>query len=171
VSDNHTRPLSITIKYGKGYEETWAVFQGTAAEVRTGIEDYFGLSIQETEELTLNQLVVNVTKLAHGTQAAASKLGAVSIPKSQAVAPQRLAEPEQEAPTKDPWTEAEKAPPAKPAEPAKPARNPIYDEIDACTSIKPALTKVWATHQDAINADEDLLDYFKAHGAKLKAAG
>lgn len=174
MSDTHTRPLSITIKYGADKDDTWMVFQGTTPEVRAGIIGYFEIDPEDEVGLSLNQLVVNATKMAHAAGRAAGTLGATNIqkPKTQAASKPAVAGESGTAPAaaKDPWAEAEQAAPAKPAEPEKPKRNPIYDDIDGATNVKPELAKVWAQHQSAINADPELLAYFKAHGAKLKAA-
>ena len=71
--------MSITIKYGKGYEETWAGFTGTVPEGREDIIDYFGVDRATVTELTLSELVVNVTNLAHGKGNVAAMLGVAAL--------------------------------------------------------------------------------------------
>lgn len=64
MSDTRAAGIGVTIKYGKEYDKTWATFQGDAIAVYDQLLTYFGL---ENEGLTLNELVINCTEMAHGT--------------------------------------------------------------------------------------------------------
>lgn len=148
-----TSEISVTLKYGKGFEESWAVFRGeTAAELKNSIADYFGLD--HNLDLTLHELVINVTGIAHGTATAAAALGAVAIPSSDT----------EKAPAAessgDLWDET-------PAQEAA-AGPSILDRIAACASVDD-LKALWADNQAAFN-DASVMEAWKARGRELKAA-
>jgi hypothetical protein len=92
----------VTIKYGKGYEETWAVFKGSPDEIREDIVTYFGFQRESTVELTLSELVVEATSLAHGKGNIARFLGGTIIPPSEHTAPPQTSPASNE----DPWAAA-----------------------------------------------------------------
>ncbi|USH45869.1 hypothetical protein SEA_VIEENROSE_34 [Streptomyces phage VieEnRose] len=170
--NDSVRETTVTIKYGKGYEETWAVFKGSPDEVRQDIVDYFGFDRDSVAGLTLNQLVINATQVAHGGGNAAASLGAVSLPKA-AAASTPAAAPAQSAPaasTDDPWAAAGQpaSSPAPAAPAAQPEANPIFELIENCKSVD-ELKKLWATNQAAF-ADESVMTAWKAKGRSLKSA-
>jgi hypothetical protein len=144
--------ISITVKYGKGYDETWAGFRGSVEDVREDITSYFGLDSASVTDLTLNELVINVTQQAHGVVTAVKALGGKVITKAESD------EAQQPSAGGDPWTEAE-----KPADPLK----FFQDAIEAATT-KDALKLLWAENQ-AVFADKPLMDAWKAKGKALSA--
>lgn len=153
----------MTIKYGKGYEETWAVFNGQTQEVRQDILDYFGIGSVSVANLTLSELVVNVTNLAHGKGNVAALMGGVVLGSQPTeatanVPAQRTSDEAQQPTSDDGWGD----------EPAAPAGNPLqplYDAVEACAD-KDALKRLWAENQVAF-ADADLLAAWKAKGKAL----
>lgn len=66
--------VTVTIKYGKGYEEPWVVFKGSVHEVFANVSDYF--DIQTDEEWTLNELVLEANRIAHGGANVVREFGA-----------------------------------------------------------------------------------------------
>ncbi len=148
------RTVTVTIKYGKGYEETWAVFKGSTGEVREDILTYFGIESASVASLTLSELVVNVTNLAHGKGNVAATLGATAIPSATSEAAQ--------AEGTDPWAAAASA-----STPAQPEVNPIFDAIKACTT-RDELKRLWAENQPQF-ADSAVMDAWKARGKELTA--
>lgn len=156
--------VTVTIKYGKAYEETWAVFRGTVAEIREMILEYFGIEIQIVEHLTTHELVVNVTNLAHGTGNAAAILGAVVIPASEGGVKAVQSE------TGNPWAglgegTAEGAVKATPAASTVSAHQHVIDAFAKATDVK-ELQKVWAANQSAFS-DEAVVTAYKARGKEL----
>jgi hypothetical protein len=152
----------VTIKYGKGYEETWAVFNGQVEEVREDILGYFGVDRQTVEGLTLSELVVNVTNLAHGKGNAASILGGVvlgSKPTDPSPGPQ--ADEAQQATGNDAWAQAEGSAPAADPNAA------LYTAIEAAAD-RAALKVLYAQNQAAFT-DADLMTAWKAKGKSLPA--
>ncbi|MGW2419747.1 hypothetical protein ACWC0C_10925 [Streptomyces sp. NPDC001709] len=145
--------IGVTIKYGKGYEDTWAVFRGSVRQVRQLICDYFGFECKDVTSLSLSDLVVNATNLAHGKGNIASILDARIIPDG---APEQL-------PANDPWAAATAAKPEPKAD------NPsvwILGEIEKQTTIAD-LQKLWAANQ-AMFADPAVMAAYKARGRALK---
>lgn len=164
------RETTVTIKYGKGYEESWAVFKGSPVEVREDIIDYFGLPRESVAgAMTLHQLVTTVTQIAHGTNTAAASLGAVSI---AAPSTTTTAAPAQSAPAasnEDPWDlAARQADKMDSARGGSPTENPMLQRIADCKTTDD-LRKLWATNQAAFS-DSGVMDAWKARGRALKAA-
>ncbi|ONI83988.1 hypothetical protein ALI22I_34030 [Saccharothrix sp. ALI-22-I] len=166
--------MTVTIKYGKGYEETWAVFNGLPDEVRADLIRYFGLDEYAASGLTLNELVINATKVAHGgpipmpTQAAQAAPDEAQV--MQLLKDELGARPIQEpAPKGDPWADAGSSAGSPPWDISeKPAVNPMLAQIEACKSV-PELQRLWAENQAAFQ-DGALMDAYKAKGRALKAA-
>ncbi|WP_367135761.1 hypothetical protein [Saccharothrix sp. HUAS TT1] len=162
------RGLSVTIKYDKGHDATWAVFTGTPESIRQDIASYFGVASATLADLSLHEIVVNMTQIAHGVTTAATLLGATVIP-TQGQTP--VSAPPK--PGQDVWADAgntASTPPWQdlPAAPAAPERNPLLDQIAAAPTI-PDLQRLWAENQAAF-ADGALMDAYKARGRALKAA-
>ncbi|WJN63443.1 hypothetical protein [Streptomyces phage phiScoe56] len=160
------RELTVTIKYGKGYEETWAVFKGNPEEVREDIISYFGVMRDSVSELTLSELVVEMTSLAHGKGNIARFLGGTIIPPSEAAAP-----PAQTAPTGDPWAAAQSNQSSPPAASQPEAEDPnayILGEIEKQTDVA-ALKRLWAENQSFFS-DPSVMAAWKAKGKALSAA-
>jgi hypothetical protein len=144
--------ISVTIKYGKGYEDTWAVFRGTVGQVREQICGYFGFECKDWTGLSLSDLVVNATNLAHGKGNIASILDARII-----------SDTPNDAPANDPWAAASAS------EPEQPTANKsawILGEIEKAPSID-ELKKLWAANQ-AMFADPAVMSAYKARGSALK---
>ncbi|MEU3265132.1 hypothetical protein [Streptomyces bacillaris] len=144
--------IGVTIKYGKGYEDTWAVFRGSVGQVRELICDYFGFECKYETGLSLSDLVVNATNLAHGKGNVASILDARIISE----APAQTAE-------SDPWTAA-----SAPQEEQSTSNTSawILGEIEKQASIAD-LQKLWASNQ-AMFADPAVMTAYKARGRALK---
>lgn len=149
---NNISEISVTIKYGKGYEETWAGFRGNVEDVRKDIVSYFGLDGASVADLTVNELVINVTQQAHGVVTAVRALRGTVISKAESD------EAQQPSAGGDPWADVE-----KPADPMQ----YIRDAITAATT-KDALKILWAENQ-AVFADKALMDVWKAKGKSLSA--
>ncbi|MEU2111503.1 hypothetical protein [Streptomyces sp. NPDC019507] len=150
--------VGVTIKYGKSYEDTWAVFRGTVPQVRRLIVNYFGFKSKDVTSLSLSDLVVNATNLAHGKGNIAAMLDAKVIPDEQSPAPAS-------APANDPW---ETASAARPEAPKDNGSAWILGEIEKQTSIAD-LQKLWAANQ-AMFADPAVMTAYKARGRALKGA-
>lgn len=69
--------VSITIKTGKGYDDSWLGFTGSVEQVRANIIDTFRMDHQE--DLPLFEVVANATQIAHGVVRAVSALGGTVV--------------------------------------------------------------------------------------------
>lgn len=157
MSDPHSPgDMKVTIKYGKGYEESWAVFGGTPQAVRENICAYFNIECASVADLSLHELVVQVTKVAHGTSLIANQLGGTPIPDKGA-----------QAPAQETAQAATSAPSAAPEPEADP--NPLLARIEAQESVQ-TLQRLWAENQQAFAADADLMAAYKAKGRALQGA-
>ncbi|AWY07599.1 hypothetical protein SEA_YOSIF_35 [Streptomyces phage Yosif] len=172
MSEN--RSLTVTIKYGKGYEETWAVFKGSTDEIRQDIVDYFGFQRDSVAGLTLSELVVEATSIAHGTGNVAKYLGGTIIgsePNPPAATPAASSSNE------DPWASAGSTsapannwPPAAASAPAEDS-NPnayILGEIEKQTDVA-GLKRLWAENQSFFS-DASVMAAWKAKGKALQSA-
>ncbi|WP_078950811.1 hypothetical protein [Streptomyces viridochromogenes] len=144
--------IGVTIKYGKGYEDTWVVFRGSVRQVRELICDYFGFECKDETDLSLSALVVNATNLAHGKGNVASILDARVVSETPA-----------QASADDPWATASAS---KPEQPTGNASAWILGEIEKQTSIAD-LQKLWAANQ-AMFSDPAVMTAYKARGRALK---
>ncbi|MFI6205893.1 hypothetical protein ACIBAI_05760 [Streptomyces sp. NPDC051041] len=143
--------IAVTIKYGKGYEDTWAVFRGSVRQVRELICDYFGFECKDETGLSLSDLVVNATNAAHGKGNIASILDARVIPETPAQTPEN-----------DPWAAA-----ASQAEQTTSNDSAwILGEIEKQTTVT-GLQKLWAANQ-AMFSDPAVMAAYKARGRALK---
>jgi hypothetical protein len=161
VSEVRGRGITVTIKYGKGYDETWVVFHGDQSEVRDDLTSFFGLERVSEAALTLSDLVVNATSVAHGIGSLAAGLGATVIDASPAVTPASPPSSEAAEGGADPWVEAA-APPT-----AHPAAELLRDIADA--PDVPALQLLWAQNQAAFK-DEAVMRAWKTRGRQLSTA-
>ncbi|MEV3858495.1 hypothetical protein AB0J38_29795 [Streptomyces sp. NPDC050095] len=146
--------ITITIKYGKGHEDTWAVFRGTPETVRAWITEHFGFKPAMVEDLTLSELVLEATNIAHGKGNLAAYLGATVIPAPQADQSQ----------ANDPWSQAE----AAPAPPQDSGSTWALSEIKKQASIGD-LQKFWAGNQSFF-ADPEVMAAYKARGRELQTS-
>ncbi|WP_406192303.1 hypothetical protein OH733_05525 [Streptomyces griseus] len=158
--------MKITIKYGKSYEDTWAVFEGSTPDIRAEIIDYFGMDPATQQGLSLSSVVVNATQVAHGKGLIATALGATVIEET-------IAEPAK--PAGDPWAaaSAQQAPSAwssSASVPALKAEDPnawILGEIAKKATVD-ELKKLWAANQSFF-ADAAVMAAWKAKGKALSA--
>lgn len=148
--------IAVTIKYGKGYDESWVTFRGDGETVRRDIVGYFGVDSASVTDLSLDSLVQNVTQLAHGVGAAAAALGAVVVSEQPAEKP---------ASSEDPWAVADAR--IKADASAPPVRNPVLDLIEQVDSVE-ALKVLYVDQKIAENAE--LAAAWNVKGKALKAA-
>jgi hypothetical protein len=157
--------LSVTIKYDKGHDATWAVFRGTTTEIRADILDFFGMDPATQVGLSLSSVVTNATQIAHGKGLIATALGATVV--------EETSEPAK--PTDDPWAAAANVQSgpwpgsASVAEPKKEDPNAyILGEIEKKTTVQ-ELKKLWAENQSFFS-DAAVMAAWKAKGKALSAA-
>lgn len=154
-------PLGITIKYGKGYEDTWITIRGSDAVVREQLISVFGLDPEESKDLTTAALVLNATNAAHALHllAGGNQGSAVSGRGGRGGSPAsswnkaRDTQPEQ--------------PAAEPEDPAKVARERGLKEIGEVQTVA-ALQRWWAENQE-IFKDAEVARAWKAKGKALQA--
>ncbi|MGW8630623.1 hypothetical protein [Streptomyces sp. NPDC055793] len=161
--------MKVTIKYGKGHDDSWVVFEGSTQEIRTDVIDYFGMDPATLAGLSLSSIVVNATNIAHGKGLIATQLGGTVVEETPAAAPAK--------PTEDPWAAASAAQSSGPwsgsvsvAEPQaeKPDDTTAWalGEIEKKTSV-PELKKFWAENQ-ALFSNEKIMNAWKARGKALQ---
>lgn len=154
------RGVGVTIKYGKGYEETWATFRGLSREVRDDIIEFFGIDSASVTGLTLSDVVLNATNIAHAKGNLGAKLGATSIPKGDAV--NKPAGQPDEAQGMSAWESGT-------AEAAAEQANPnaeLYKALEAATTVDD-VKQLWAKNQATFAADAELTAAYKARGKAL----
>lgn len=158
--------VTVTIKYGASYEETWAVFKGASVGyVRMLVCEYFGVDPEAVVSLSTHELVVNMTQVAHGGANAAYVLGATVISPSQ-----QLPEP---VTTGNPWEGLGETPgPAQTA--SQPVAAPVQSDeelliaaIAVAENVK-ALQILYKDNKDLF-ANEQVMDAYKARGKELTA--
>ncbi|MFE9254020.1 hypothetical protein [Streptomyces sp. NPDC006879] len=152
------RSITVTIKYGKGYDDSWAVFKGRPGEVREDVIDFFGMERDSLTGLTLSDVVTNATNIAHGKGLIATQLGATVI--SEEPAPVK--------PAGDPWASVgglQQA--ATPAAPEQDKNAWILGEIEKQKN-RVELKKLWAANQSFF-ADPAVMEAYKAKGKALPA--
>ncbi len=150
------RAITVTIKYGKGYDDSWVVFRGDAESIREDVIGYFGMDRASVAELTLSELIVNATQYAHGKTAVASTLNGAVIGHKPSEAQDAQGK------SSDPWAAAEQQASAQPQE------NPMLARIAACTTGD-ELRRLWAGDQAAF-ADAEVMAAWKARGKALQGA-
>jgi hypothetical protein len=155
--------LSVTIKYDKGHDATWAVFRGTTGEIRADVLEFFGMDPATQAGLSLSSVVTNATQIAHGKALIATALGATIV--------EETTEPAK--PTDDPWAAASAAQPSGPwpgsasVTEAKDDPNAyILGEIEKQTTVD-GLKKLWAGNQSFF-ADPAVMAAWKAKGKSLQ---
>ncbi|MEU7400100.1 hypothetical protein [Streptomyces sp. NPDC044948] len=159
---SEARSITVTIKYGKSYEDTWAVFKGSAGEVRQDILEYFGIESDSVTGLTLSDIVTNATQIAHGKGLIATQLGATVVAQEPAEAPAK--------PQGDPWASVGTSQPVTVADQApaqQDANSWILGEIAKQTN-RADLKKLWANNQSFFS-DPSVMDAYKAKGKSLPA--
>lgn len=155
---------SVTIKYGKNYEDTWATFKGTPAQVRQQVAEFFGMDPQATAGLTLAQLVFNATGMAHAMTTLQNAFPAMTaIPAHEAGKP---------GPQGDPWQAAQGASPSPatagqvPAEEISPSAR-VLAEIESAATVTD-LKRIWATNREAFK-DPSVSSAYQTKGRALKS--
>ncbi|UFD97970.1 hypothetical protein PQC18_gp32 [Streptomyces phage Pablito] len=157
---------TVTIKYGKSYDDTWAVFKGTSAEIRANILEFFGMDPATQQGLSLSSIVVNATNVAHGKGLIATQLGGTVI--------EETSDDEPAKPNGDPWAaaSAQQTPSAwsgsaSAAEPKASDPNAyILGEIEKQTTVD-GLKKLWAANQSFFS-DASVMAAWKAKGKSLQ---
>lgn len=156
TASKESRPegVSITIKTGKGYEDTWLGFTGSVEDVRSNIKATFDI---EDTDLTLFELVANATKVAHGVTTAVSQLGGTVKASAPAAPPAAPAADEAQQQTGDVFAEAE----AEQGEPVNPYTALVSQitatvQEDGKTPVDAAwLKKLYAQNKALFTADTD----------------
>jgi hypothetical protein len=155
--------LSVTIKYDKGHDATWAVFRGTTGEIRADVLEFFGMDPATQAGLSLSSVVTNATQIAHGKALIATALGATIV--------EETTEPAK--PTDDPWAAASAAQPSGPwpgsASVTEAKEDPnayILGEIEKQTTVD-GLKKLWAGNQSFFS-DPAVMAAWKAKGKSLQ---
>lgn len=159
--------MSVTIKAGKGYEETWQVFHGNIWQIRADLIAYFGINVDYASGLTLHELVVAATHVAHGTGNVAAILGGTPISVTESLTGEPTG--------KDAWdkvvgdSERDTAPPygGSPTPDADP-NLALIGQLEAAESVE-GLKKLWVENQAAFS-DKDVKAAYSKRGKALKAA-
>ncbi|WP_018728536.1 hypothetical protein [Salinispora pacifica] len=165
VSGTKGRGLQVTIKYGKGHEETWVSFAGSREEIHEDIVEYFDLDPDSLAGLSLSDVVVSATNLAHAKGNLAGALGATVIPPGREYTPAAQSRPQG-----DVWNavgQAVQAGATESAEPTEPKR-PMLALIEA-EKTENGLKRLYAEHPTEFR-DAGLLEAWKARGRALRAA-
>lgn len=156
------RSTTVTIKYGKNYDDTWAVFKGAAIEVRLDIIEYFGLSPEP--EWSLNDVVLAATQAAHGLGAIVGTFGGATRSEDGTVQTSVVPVAESTSSSNDVWDQAS----STPAAPTTPPPNPLLAQIASTTSIA-ELKRLWAENQSEFS-DPEIMATWKARGKALQTA-
>lgn len=155
---------TVTIKYGKGYDDTWAVFRGRPEEIRSDILSYFGMDPEAQRGLSLSSIVINATNVAHGKGLIATALGATVVEETTTDEPAR--------PSSDPWAAAASTTPVHTVADQAPAKEDpnawILGEIEKQTDVQ-GVKKLWAENQSFFS-DASVMAAWKAKGKALQEA-
>lgn len=134
-----SEPISVTLKYGKGYEEPWLVIKtDTVEQAKALISEATGLP---GDGITLSDLVYNAAQHVRKINSVGSVLGGTVVTETPAEEP-------------------------KPEPQAQPADNGLAEKIDKATS-KGDLTKLYLDNKSAFDADTDLMGALQAKSATL----
>ena len=166
TSDPRQRGITVTIKYGKAYDDTWAVFHGLPDDLRHDISDFFGLTVEEAAGLTLSDLVVNATNAAHSVSTVARGLGGVVIASTSNEAPP-VADTRRADPWTDPGTPVAQPAASTPPRPQPEPENPLLALIGQAPTVR-SLEMLWVENQDAF-ADPAVMAAWKARGRALSS--
>lgn len=161
MSDPHaTGEATVTVKYGKGYDASWAVFRGSLGRIREDIVSYFGMDPSKVEGLTLNALVIEATAIAQGVSSALQGLGGTILPTESASVREAPSSASEQGSAEDVWAQAKQ-------QASEPAVNPLYKQVEEATSVD-GLKSLYAENQSAFKDDADLFEAWKAKGRKLQ---
>lgn len=142
---------SVTIKSGKGYDDSWYVFRGRPEEIKAQLVDFFGIPSASVAGLSVFEVAVNCRQIAQGNESTVAALGGTIVPADT--------KPSQTTPGDDPWAAIEAG------APDESAPNPILGQIEACKTTD-ELKRLWAENQAAF-ADSAVMDAWKAKGKSL----
>lgn len=133
--------LSATLKYGKGYEDSWLVIRAdNAADLKKAIEEATGLS---GEGLSVVDLIHNAASHVHQVSKMGTALGATVI----AETPAEPAAPAQV-----------QAQAAAPAAPAPQAQAPSLEDQIASAKSASELSDLFLKNKAAFTGDKALMD-------------
>jgi hypothetical protein len=138
----------VTIKEGKGYEESWFTFRGTPAQIKEDLIQFFGLDSASVADWTVHAVASHCKAIAHGIAVVATELGAAVIADGPS---ENLPASSTPSPTED-----------------APAESPLLARIAATTDAE-SLKRLWAENQDAFK-DATVMNAWKARGKALQNA-
>lgn len=153
------RGVSVTIKHGKGYDETWVGFTGLLEEVRTDIATWFGIDSASVTGQTGHELSVTGTTIAHNINNVRRTLGGTPATDAEKAAGESKPAVDGE----DPWSVARDG---KSPGPVTPAENPLLAQIAGCKDVE-ALKRLYAENKAAMAGD--VFEAWKARGKELSA--
>ena len=133
--------LSATLKYGKGYEDSWLVIRAdNAADLKKAIEEATGLS---GEGLSVVDLIHNAASHVHQVSKMGTALGATVIAETPAepAAPAQI-----------------QAQAAAPASPAPRAQAPSLEDQIASAKSASELSDLFLKNKAAFTGDKALMD-------------
>lgn len=133
--------LSATLKYGKGYEDSWLVIRAdNAADLKKAIEEATGLS---GEGLSVVDLIHNAASHVHQVSKMGTALGATVIAETPAE-PAAAAQVQAQA--------------AAPAAPAPQAQAPSLEDQIASAKSASELSDLFLKNKAAFTGDKALMD-------------
>lgn len=133
--------LSATLKYGKGYEDSWLVIRAdNAADLKKAIEEATGLS---GEGLSVVDLIHNAASHVHQVSKMGTALGATVIAEKPAE-PAAPAQAQEQA--------------AAPAAPAPQAQAPSLEDQIASAKSASELSDLFLKNKAAFTGDKALMD-------------
>jgi len=156
--------ISITFKYGKGFEEPWLVLKGAPSRVRTDLIEAFAIPQEVAAGKTLNELLIFCNHIVHGTGNVATILGGTPIAESPAAEQNG----NQTASQADPWATANGEAGGADAPSTAPQENPnagLLSQIESATT-KDELKRLWAANKAAFDA-ADVKAAYSAKGKSL----
>ena len=170
-ADPHAdRSTSLTIKYGKDYDDPWVVFRGSPAAIREQALEYFGVTPDERQaQLDPHSLVIELVYLAQSSYHVATQAGGQTIPPKT----DQSADPAEESSSEaaeipepspsaggDVWEQAAAA--RKKPEPT------LIERIEACeTTVE--LQDLFVANQEALASGTEAREAWKARGKALPA--
>lgn len=165
---------TVTIKYGKEFDKTWAVFKGGNEQVRSRIVDYFGLTDDGSQ--TLHEVVVEATKVAQGAIRPAPVKTTVKRDKAPETTDEAVENVKDQLggevikDSADPWAGVEQGGTKSEPEPEQPAGEDYSDLIEQLRNAADVkvLKKLYVTNKDAFT-DEEVVAAYKARGKALSS--
>lgn len=157
--------VTVTVKYGKSYEDTWAVFKAADNDSLAGlVAGYFGADSEMVVGLTNHELVLNMTSVAHGSADAAALLGAVAIPASES-------RPTAQTGGDNPWAGLDDNAGQDKEWPADPPKDEEEERllrlIASSTTVPDLQREVWVKNRAAFDKYPAVQSAYKARGKEL----